>query len=210
MPPPMVAAPAPAEVAERAQPGITNTQEADVDEGGIVKVHGDHIVILRRGRLFTVATGDRAMRPVDRIDAFPRESDAAGAWYDEMLIAGDRVVVVGCSYKRGGTEINRFRISGDGRLWFEDSHQLRSNDYYSADSYASRLIGNRLIFYSSRSILTISSSGGMSASAALSSGAVALVPGSARAFFRSSTIRTTASVVKVMSSVLAGVAVGIL
>src|SRR2546425_2740742 len=36
---------------------ITNVQHAGVDEGGIVKVHGDHLVILRRGRLFTVAIG---------------------------------------------------------------------------------------------------------------------------------------------------------
>src|SRR5262249_14052019 len=31
---------------------ITNTQHAGVDEGGIVKLHGDHLVVLRRGRLF--------------------------------------------------------------------------------------------------------------------------------------------------------------
>src|SRR5690242_3341878 len=37
---------------------ITNTQHAGVDEGGIVKLHGDHLVVLRRGRLFTVAIGD--------------------------------------------------------------------------------------------------------------------------------------------------------
>src|SRR5215831_7957524 len=29
---------------------ITNTQHAGVDEGGIVKLHGDHLVVLRRGR----------------------------------------------------------------------------------------------------------------------------------------------------------------
>src|SRR5260370_532975 len=32
---------------------VTNTQHAGVDEGGIVKLHGDHLVVLRRGRLFT-------------------------------------------------------------------------------------------------------------------------------------------------------------
>ena len=145
---PMAAPPPPSSVADRAaQPGITNTQEADVDEGGIVKVHGDHLVVLRRGRLFTVAVGDRAMRPVDRIDAFPPGTSGQGAWYDEMLVSGDRVVVVGFSYDRGGTEINRFRIGADGHLRFEDSYHLRSNDYYSASNYASRLIGNRLIFY---------------------------------------------------------------
>ena len=129
-----------------AAPNITNRQEANVDEGGIVKVHGDHLVILRRGRLFTVALGGDSLRPVDHIDAFPPGVNGDG-WYDEMLIAGDRVIVIGYSYARGGTEINRFRIGADGRLSFEDAYHLRSNDYYSSRNYASRLIGNRLIIY---------------------------------------------------------------
>ena len=45
------ASPAPAKTKEES---VTNMQTAGVDEGGIVKVHGDHLVILRRGRLFTV------------------------------------------------------------------------------------------------------------------------------------------------------------
>src|SRR3712207_4880364 len=64
-----------------------------------------------------------------------------------MLISGDRIVVVGYSYSRGGTEINRFRIDPDGGLRFEDAWHLKSNDYYSSRNYASRLIGNRLVFY---------------------------------------------------------------
>ncbi|HLL31260.1 MAG TPA: beta-propeller domain-containing protein, partial [Allosphingosinicella sp.] len=126
---------------------ITNNQEANVDEGDIVKVRGDTLVILRRGRLFTVSLAGGRMRPVDSINAFPPGVSGRGDWYDEMLIAGDRVVVVGYSYARGGTEINRFRLDASGRLRFEDAWHLRSNDYYSSRNYASRLIGNRLIFY---------------------------------------------------------------
>src|SRR6185503_16567518 len=49
---------------------ITNTQHAGVDEGGIVKLHGDHLVVLRRGRLFTVAVGDNSLKPISTVDAF--------------------------------------------------------------------------------------------------------------------------------------------
>jgi hypothetical protein len=126
---------------------ITNNQEAAVDEGDIVKVRGDTLVILRRGRLFTVSLAGGRMRPVDSINAFPPGVSGRGDWYDEMLISGDRVIVVGYSYARGGTEINRFRLDAAGRLRFEDAWHLKSNDYYSSRNYASRLIGNRLIFY---------------------------------------------------------------
>ncbi|MGZ8285329.1 MAG: beta-propeller domain-containing protein [Allosphingosinicella sp.] len=127
--------------------GITNNQEANVDEGGIVKMRGDTLIILRRGRLFTVSLAGGAMRPVHSIDAFPPGVSGRGDWYDEMLISGDRVIVVGYSYARGGTEINRFRLDAAGRLRFEDAWHLKSNDYYSSRNYASRLIGNRLVFY---------------------------------------------------------------
>ena len=126
---------------------ITNTQEADVDEGGIVKKRGDLLVILRRGRLFTVSIAGGQMRPVDHINAFPPGITGGGDWYDEMLISGDRVIVIGYSYARGGTEVNRFRLSPSGQLRFEDAYHLRSNDYYSSRNYASRLIGNRLVYY---------------------------------------------------------------
>ncbi|MEQ1725548.1 MAG: beta-propeller domain-containing protein [Sphingopyxis sp.] len=127
---------------------ITNVQTAGVDEGGIVKVHGRHLVVLRRGRLFTVATGGGSLRAADQIDAFPPSGDGSEAWYDEMLIAGDMVVVVGFNYGRSGTEINRFAIDDDGQLTYRDTYILRSNDYYSSENYASRLIGTTLVVYS--------------------------------------------------------------
>ncbi len=157
LPPAPPPAPAMTDSAAPSQPAaagesITNTQEAGVDEGGIVKMHGDTIVILRRGRLFTVSTGRGDLRPIDSIDAFPPGTSGQGAWYDEMLVAGNRVIVIGYSYARGGTEINRFRIDATGKLDFEDAYHLRSNDYYSSRNYASRLIGQTLIVYSPLSL----------------------------------------------------------
>jgi hypothetical protein len=126
---------------------ITNVQHAGVDDGGIVKLHGDHLVILRRGRLFTVDVRDQSLRPVSAVDAFGNGIEPRGAWYDEMLISGNTVVVIGYSYARGGTEIGLFDISSGGELRYRSTYHLRSNDYYSSRNYASRLIGSKLIFY---------------------------------------------------------------
>jgi len=138
------AAPA-AKVAESTADSITNVQHAGVDEGGIVKLHGEHLVILRRGRLFTVEVG--GLRPVSAVDAFGPDIDPRGAWYDEMLIWQDTVVVIGYSYARGGTEVALFDLSPAGELRYRSTHHLRSNDYYSSRNYASRLIGSKLVFY---------------------------------------------------------------
>ena len=140
------------EVKSKSDNSITNNQEAGVDEGDIVKLHGDTLVILRRGRLFTVSLAGGGMRPIDSINAYPPGVNASDDWYDEMLVAGDRVIVIGYSYGRGGTEVNRFQIAANGHLAFEDAYQLRSNDYYSSRNYASRLIGHQLIFYTPRTL----------------------------------------------------------
>ena len=143
------AAPAPAQsLASAAAESVTNVQHAGVDEGGIVKLHGDHLVILRRGRLFTVNIRDRALKPVSTIDAFGDGIDPRGAWYDEMLISGNTVAIIGYSYARGGTEVGLFEISAAGELSYKATYHLRSNDYYSSRNYASRLIGSKLVFYS--------------------------------------------------------------
>src|SRR3989475_168468 len=133
--------------AAKDEESITNTQHAGVDEGGIVKLHGDHLVVLRRGRLFTVAIGDGALKPISALDAFGPEIDPRYTWYDEMLVSEDTVAVIGYSYERGGTEVGLFRIDRAGNLAYRSTYHLRSNDYYSSRNYASRLIGSKLIFY---------------------------------------------------------------
>jgi len=132
---------------EDREESITNTQHAGVDEGGIVKLHGDHLVMLRRGRLFTVAIGDGALTPVSSIDAFGPDIDPDQNWYDEMLVFGDTVVVIGYSYLSSATEVGLFDIDAQGHLTYRSTYNLRSNDYYSSRNYASRLIGSKLIFY---------------------------------------------------------------
>jgi hypothetical protein len=134
-------------LAKSADESVTNVQHAGVDEGGIVKLHGDHLVILRRGRLFTVAVNDRQLKPESHADAYGDGVSPGGAWYDEMLMWGDTIAVIGYSYARGGTEIGLFEISQSGQLSYKSTYHLRSNDYYSSRNYASRLVGSKLVFY---------------------------------------------------------------
>ena len=150
-------APAPAARATSAPPappgtrvanadGITNNQVEGVDEGDIVKTHGEHLVILRRGRLFSVRLGASAVTPVSMVDAYGH-GRAPGAWYDEMLVDGDTIVVIGYSYRAHSTEVGLFDIDGEGAIRWRDTLFVRSSDYYSARNYASRLVGHHLVMY---------------------------------------------------------------
>ncbi len=131
---------------------ITNVQTQGVDEGGIVKKLGNYLIVLRRGRLFSIEATDAALRPVSMINAYGPGISPQGAWYDEMLISGRTLVVIGYSYARGGTEIGLFHIDEAGKLSYRNTYHLRSSDYYSSRNYASRLIGKQLIFYSPMSL----------------------------------------------------------
>jgi hypothetical protein len=129
-----------------ANASITNNPEQGVDEGDIVKAHGDYLVILRRGRLFTVRVGDGAPRPVAMVDAFAPGATPA-SWYDEMLVEGNTVVVLGYGYNSGGTEVNLFDLDAGGHLTYRSTLFVRSSDYYSSRNYATRVVGHQLVMY---------------------------------------------------------------
>lgn len=129
---------------------ITNTQHEGVDEGGIVKRSGDLLIVLRHGHLFTIDLAGDRLRPAAMVAAGGIAPAGDGeTWYDELLVWRHTVVVVGYSYRRGGTEIGLFALSDDGRLRHKATYHLRSADYYSGTNYASRLIGSRLFFFTS-------------------------------------------------------------
>ena len=131
---------------------ITNTQHAGVDEGGIVKRHGDLLVVLRRGRLFTIGIGGGQLDSLAVADAFgphARDVEPDATWYDELLVWENTVVVIGFSQSRGGTEIGLFDLAATGELHHRATYHLRSDDYYSGTNYASRRIGDRLVLFTS-------------------------------------------------------------
>ncbi len=146
----MAAAPAAPESARGAAPGsITNNQEIGVDEGDIVKLVGDYLIVLRRGRLFSlrlVSEGEPSLTPVAAVNAFPEEHSTA-TWYDEMLVHDNQIIVIGFSYGYGATEIGLFSLSEDGAIAHKATHFLRSSDYYSSRNYASRMVENKVVFY---------------------------------------------------------------
>jgi hypothetical protein len=159
--PPMVALPAPAEISAENQavasvaattsaatnPEITNNQNVGVDEGGIIKQIGPYLLVLQDGRIFTVDTRTPAgsMRLSDRLNVYTIVT--RGAWYDEMLVQGDRILVTAYSYARSETVLSVFRIDmASGKLTRDGSFNVSSQDYYSGTNYATRIVGDKLVF----------------------------------------------------------------
>ena len=128
---------------------LTNNQEAGVDEGDIVKQLDHYLLILQDGRVFVVdmeggPNRDRLVL-VDRADVYRHSSEEA--WYDELTVHGDRVIVTGYSYDLGASEIAVFRLGENGRLTRDGVFQIRSADYYDRDNYSTRVVGDRLVLY---------------------------------------------------------------
>ncbi|MDJ0909633.1 MAG: beta-propeller domain-containing protein [Woeseiaceae bacterium] len=126
---------------------ITNNQEIGVDEGDIVKLYKDFLIVLQDGRLFSVTIGDSAsdMSLVDRIDIYSSPLD--DIWYDELLITGNKLIVTGFNYGDGVTDISIFSISDDGVFEWLSTYEITSDDYYSSDNYATRMVDDQLVIY---------------------------------------------------------------
>jgi hypothetical protein len=130
----------------------TNRQHQGIDEGGLVKKAGDVLVVLRRGRLFTIDTSGAQLATIDMADLATKDSPTVSShdWYDELLVVERTVIVIGYSNARGGTEVVLFNLREGGRLEHRATYNLRSDDYYSGENYASRLVGGKLILYTTR------------------------------------------------------------
>jgi hypothetical protein len=131
------------------KPSITNNQTAGVDEGDIVKQIGDYFLVLQDGRIFAVNT--RTMQLTDRADVYRRnkEGKPIGAdWYDEMLVQGDKVLITAYSYDDSATELSVFQLDqASGKLARQGVFLISSDDYYSGDNYATRIVGDNLVMY---------------------------------------------------------------
>ncbi len=126
---------------------ITNVQTSGVDEGDVVKQIGDFLLVLQDGRIFSVDTGGGRLALADRIDVY-RDRTADDAWYDEMLVEGQRILITAYNYGQDATEISVFKLDAQtGRLARDGSFLISSEDYYDSDNYATRIIGDQLIIY---------------------------------------------------------------
>ena len=138
---------APASVSAVPGTSVTNTQKQGVDEGDIVKLYKNYMVVMQDGRLFTVdiGAGKGDMRRVDRADIYP-DADH-DAWYDEVVLHDNIIVVAGYSYEQDATELVIFRIGEDGRLTRKGRYHISSGDYYDTENYATRMVNNNLVIY---------------------------------------------------------------
>ena len=97
---------------------------------------GDGEIVIRNAML-SMDAGTR-MWLTDRTDVYVHKDD--GAWYDEMLVEGERIIVTAYSYGNQATEISIFRLDQtSGGLSREGRFFLNSYDYYSGENYASRI-----------------------------------------------------------------------
>lgn len=129
-------------------PEITNNQKAGVDEGGIIKQIGQHLVILQDGRLFVtdlMPGGQPGLKLADRANVY--RSSNEDTWYDEVLVAGRTILVTGYSYREEATEYTVLNLGEDGKVTRQATFYISSNDYYSGSNYATRMIDGKLVIH---------------------------------------------------------------
>lgn len=128
---------------------VTNVQEAGVDEGGIVKRSGDYLVVLRDKVLYTVRLRRDGMDTLELADALPvvMEGDGARVWYDEILVSGSTVILLGFNYgaRQDVSELVVFSLDDDGALQRRSRFWVETQDYFDPENYGARLVGDQLL-----------------------------------------------------------------
>ncbi len=128
---------------------VTNTQEAGVDEGGLVKRVGDFLLVLRDGVLYSVRIVRDGREVLELADALAvdMEDDGEEVWYDEILSYQSTVLLLGFNYGSDPdvAELVVFDVAPDGQLQRQARLWLGSGDYFSSENYGARLIGDRLL-----------------------------------------------------------------
>lgn len=126
---------------------ITNTQEADVDEGGIVKKMGPLLLVLRDGRLHVIDTGDAGRERFVLLHSHPVVLDDSRdeLFYDEILTFKGGVVLLGYNFLDNAAELFVFTLDAQGNLDARGRWQLAVDDYFSGHGYGARIRGNELV-----------------------------------------------------------------
>lgn len=114
-----------------------------------LRAHGDHLVVLRNGRLTTIRIADGGLEPVATAEAL-----GAGVDPDQMIFygleeTGDGVLVLAARSPGGTSEshIAGYRVGADGRMTADGGAVLRSAGGMYAGAHVTRRIGDRVVFY---------------------------------------------------------------
>ncbi len=128
---------------------ITNNQVVGVDEGDIIKRYQNMLIVLRKGKLYSLdisETYPQKITKIDEVDAFSPYWKHK-AWFDEILIDKGMVLVLGFNYDMDSAEIIRFNLTNDGKFSYKDNYLIMSEDYFDEESYASRLFNHQYTTY---------------------------------------------------------------
>ena len=119
-----------------------------VDPGGIVRVIGDHLVVLRRGRLFTVRVGGGDLTPVDDVSVAGPWGGPEDVWYHEVLTVGTAAIVVGEGWDDGHvTEVTVFDVGADGRIKRGSTYRFPTEASFPSLDDGAQVVGDRLVVY---------------------------------------------------------------
>jgi hypothetical protein len=123
-------------------------QQDSVDRGDIAKVVGRFLVILRRGRLFTIDLGhggpkDHKLRATGEVNVFENGLDPWNRRYQKLYAYGNRIIVFGRGVSQHDYELAFFTLSGDGQFGRDATYQIRMTCEYNCEP---RVVAGRLVF----------------------------------------------------------------
>ncbi len=126
---------------------ITTTQEAGVDEGGIVKKMGPLLLVLRQGVLHVIDTGAPGRERFALLHRHQVVADDSrdDLYYDEILTFSGGAILLGFNFMENAAELFVFRLDASGGLEPRGRWQLAVDDYFSGNDSGARIRDGELV-----------------------------------------------------------------
>jgi len=118
-----------------------------VQEGDIAQWYGSSLYVLRGRMLYGLRLTRDSLVRTSAMDlaSIAGESDRIG--FQQLFLVNDRLIAVGTDRPNAAMLLALLRVDGVGHVRVESVYQLRSNDWYLAESGLIRVVGRRLIAY---------------------------------------------------------------
>jgi hypothetical protein len=117
----------------------------------LIRAHGQHLVVLREGRLSTIRIAGGALEREQAVDALGPGEELDGMLFyaleDADAGAGVRVLAARTSGDTSESHVAAFRVGADGRLERDGGTVLRSAGGLYGGAHATRRLDDRVVFY---------------------------------------------------------------
>ena len=126
---------------------IINNQQSNDDEDLLFKKSGNFLFALEEATLHSMRIEHDGKPVLEHVSSVPLavNSTHSEVWFDELIVVGRQLLVLGFNNDIGVAELHSYRIDQQGRLERNASYWLRGDEHFSSSNFVARIQNGKLV-----------------------------------------------------------------